>query len=354
MRILIVERAGQTVRYLEEILAEEGFRVRAVPGEQTALAVLEEQGADLALVTAGPPGSRSFDVVRRIKGSRDIPVIVMMGSRETDDVNGALASGADEMLFDPFVKEELLLKLNNLLRLKEYENAVRQFSADRTQYLRDLLRRRERITRDMVFRVVGAVESKLDETLNHAVRLAKYSRAIATYLGYRGEFLELIESAAPLHDIGKIGIPDRILFTPDRLTPREEELMRSHTVIGASILEGDGDSLRNLSRDVALYHHEHWDGSGYPEKRRGAAIPVAARIVALADVFDALTSPRNGRTRCLPDRAALIINDGRGRLFDPLTVDAFLKRFHEICMILRQYPDPEPRRPEASILDCIR
>jgi putative two-component system response regulator len=354
MKILLVDNDERNLQFLGSILSPEGYDVIRAKDGKNALSLLKESDADLVLIAAVMPGMSGFDTARRIKEDGDVPVILMTGLREKDDIVEGLKCGVDEFLSKPFLKEELLLKLNNILKLKEYESAFKKISSNRARYLKEMLNRSSNLNRDMVFRLLAAVENKDDEAGNHVLRLAKYSRIIAENMGFKGEYVELIESAAPLHDIGKIGIPDRILLKPGRLTPKEFETMQSHTVIGASILEGSGISLLNMSYEIALCHHEKWDGTGYPEHLKGTRIPPAARIIGLADVFDALTSKRPYKAAFPWEKSLIIIKDERGKHFDPQVVDAFANKIHEIGKIYREYKDPETALPSIEIIDKLR
>jgi putative two-component system response regulator len=341
MNILIVDNDEKNLQFLEGILHPEGYATQRAKDGKSALRLLENEAIDLVLIAAIMPGMSGFDTTKYIKEGRDIPVILLTGLREKDDIVRGLACGVDEILSKPFLKEELLLKLNNILKLKEYEQAFREIATTRVAYLRSILKSSLKLSREVVFRLLSAVEHKDDESEKHMLRVARFSKAIAENLGFKGEFLDLLESAAPMHDIGKIGIPDRILLKPGKLTPRELATMKTHTVIGGSILEGSTVSLLTLSREIALCHHERWDGTGYPEGIAGAKIPIAARIVAVADAFDALTSPRPYKPAYPWEKSLILIKDERGRHFDPRVVDAFLTRIHEIRAIHRTYRDDE-------------
>ncbi|MFA5346355.1 MAG: HD domain-containing phosphohydrolase [Candidatus Omnitrophota bacterium] len=178
---------------------------------------------------------------------------------------------------------------------------------------------------ETLYRLLVAAEYRDDDTGKHILRVGKYSYIIARKLKLSRRFLEFIESAAQMHDIGKVGIPDSILLKECKLSLEEFEIMKTHTTIGARILENSRNYLVNIAYDIALTHHERWDGAGYPFGRKKEEIPLAGRIVALADVFDALTSKRHYKKAFTWEKSLSIINAGKGRHFDPYVVEAFLK-----------------------------
>jgi putative two-component system response regulator len=190
-----------------------------------------------------------------------------------------------------------------------------------------------------------AAEYRDDETQEHARRIGRSAALIATKLGVPDDDVELLSRAAPLHDIGKIGIPDAILLKPDRLSPDEFELSKSHTTIGAGILSGSSSPLLRLAEEVALTHHEHWNGSGYPQGLSGERIPLAGRIVAIADVFDALTHDRPYKPAWAVDHAVAEIVGQSGKQFEPRMVDAFRELEHASLV---EAPDRSDRSDRAS------
>ncbi len=175
-----------------------------------------------------------------------------------------------------------------------------------------------------------AAEHRDPETGDHLVRMAAYARLIAEALGLPSEEVDLIHTAAPMHDIGKIGIPDHILLKPDRLTPEEMAVMQQHTVIGQEILTGSTAPLLRTAAEIAVSHHERFDGGGYPHRLHGESVPLAGRITALADVFDALASVRPYKPAWSPDQARDYIVQSSGSHFDPICVDAFLRRWPDV------------------------
>ena len=213
-----------------------------------------------------------------------------------------------------------------ITEIRDLSARVQEQNALLEQRVRDRTRELDEAHVEMLERLAVAAEFRDDATGRHIQRVGQMAALLARQLGLPSEQVELIARAAPLHDIGKIGVPDRILLKPDALTPEEFELIKTHTTIGARILSGGRFPLLQIAEEIALTHHERWDGSGYPNGLRGEDIPISGRIVALADVFDALTSPRSYRKKRLLEQALADITQGAGTQFDPRVVEAFLLR----------------------------
>jgi putative two-component system response regulator len=339
MKILLASNDEQYRASIESFLLSQGHETVLVPDNEQALRALKNETAELVLWDVSEPGKPFRDFLLTVKKEHRVPVITMLPSRDKDDILQGIRSEADELLFKPFLKEELLLKIRNIARFKEYRTSLDTIAFQRADYLHKILKESGELNREMIYRLLAAAEYKDDETGKHIIRVAQYSRVIAENLGFKGEFLDLIEGSAPMHDLGKIGIPDRMLFKSGKLTDKELEIMKSHTVIGASILEGSQFPLINMAHDIALNHHEKWDGSGYPDGKKGINIPLTARIVALADAFDALTSPRPYKPPFSFDKSLIILREGKGTHFDPATVNAFTNVLVDIRTIYKEYMD---------------
>jgi putative two-component system response regulator len=344
MRILLVDDDELNLMRLETILRPHYDIFRAKDGDD-ALLILEKEKIDLVLLDIIMPGMSGFEVARRIKTVDQIPVILLTTLKEKEDIIKGLESGADEFLSKPILKEELLLRIKNILKPKQYQNTLEELVDKRLEDLKEVLKESVELNREMVFRLLVASEYRDDQTGKHITRVGKYSQIIGEAYGYKGEFLEVIENAAKMHDLGKIGIPDRILLKPGKLTPEEFETMKSHTVIGASILEGSSFPLLKMSYEIALTHHEKWDGTGYPYGSKGEAIPVSGRIVALSDVFDALLSHRPYKPPFTWEKSIEIIKQGRGTHFDPRVVDSFFSRINDIQVVYTDYHDSDNDNP---------
>jgi len=303
-----------------------------------------------------------FEVCRRLKEDREthhIPVIIVTGVPEKEANVRALEAGADDFLVKPFDSVILAARIRSSLRAKMLRD---QAIAYQGQLLTDNetleARVRERtvqVTRTQevaVFSIAKLAESRDPETGAHLERMRAYAREIARELVRRGfgeaadspRFPDQIYLSSPLHDIGKVGIPDRILLKPGKLTGQEFEIMKTHSVIGgdtlrAADLEAGPDSFLAMGRDIAYYHHERWDGKGYPKGLAGTSVPLAARITAVSDVYDALTSKRPYKEPFSHQRSKDIILEGQGTQFDPEVVDAFLAREEQVVRIRERSHD---------------
>ncbi len=213
----------------------------------------------------------------------------------------------------------------------------------RTEELKQAFEKIKAASLDTIYRLSMAAEFRDDDTGAHIKRMSLYTAAIARSMGLTEHAIENILYAAPMHDLGKIGIADLILLKPAGLTPAEWEIMKQHTLIGAKILKGSDAEFIRLGEVIALSHHEKWDGSGYPTGLKGIEIPIACRITAIADVFDALTTKRPYKEAFSVEKSLAIIREGRGNHFDPDVVDAFLSIQDEILTIKKQYNEGEKK-----------
>jgi putative two-component system response regulator len=328
-RILIVDDQAPNVRLIEDLLRQYGYR--NLLGETNARLVLDRFASfkpDLIVLDLHMPEVDGLTILVEIQRQSApgtyLPVIVLTADITREAKRRALASGAKDFVTKPIDIVELTLRIRNLLETRFLHLAL----ARQNQQLQDLVRERTRELEEsrleMLHRLARAVEYRDDETGDHTRRVGEMSARIAVALGLSSEDIELVRLAAPLHDAGKIGIPDTILRKPGALTPDEYALIKTHAEIGGRLLADGRSRLIQISEQIARSHHERWDGSGYPDGLRGEAIPLVGRIVAVADVFDALTHARPYKPAWPIDRAIETIRADSGRLFDPGVVDAFL------------------------------
>ena len=269
------------------------------------------------------PPPDGFEILRMLAPRIDgPPVLVLTGDGSTEAKRVALSLGARDFLQKPFDNAEALLRIRNLLetrflyRALETQNAMLEVRVDeRTQEL-------EQSRIEILERLSRVAEIRDDETGRHTQRVGELSAVLAAALGLGSERVEVIRRAAPLHDLGKIGIPDSILLKPDRLTPEETAVMRTHTTMGAALLSGGKSEVMVVAERIALSHHERWDGGGYPHRLAASAIPLEARIVAVADCVDALTHNRPYRAALSIDLVFEEVRRSAGYHFDPDVVDA--------------------------------
>ncbi len=307
-----------------------------------ALAACGVTMPDLVLIDYMMPVMDGHEFVRRFKtlpGAADIPVVMVTAATDRHIRRTALDIGVSDFLIKPVDSHEMRARLTNLLALRRGHLQLQ----DRNRWLADEVQKATQIIADremeLILRLTKASECRDPETGAHVLRMAHFSELIAGKLGYDRAGRELILRAAPMHDIGKVGIPDMILLKPGRLDPLEMEIMKRHATIGHSILSRSESPLVCLGAEIALHHHERFDGGGYPHGLIGSAIPLSARIVAVADVFDALTSPRPYKPAWAPDEAKLYLLENRGGHMDPDCVDAFLGCWDEVLAIRARLVD---------------
>lgn len=328
-RILIVDDQETNIRLLERILAGAGYaRIRSTTDPCAATEIFLEFQPDLVLLDLQMPVLDGFGVLEQLMPliPRDgyLPILMLTGDNRVEAKRRALSSGAKDFLAKPFAPVEVLLRIRNLLETRRLHVAVLRQNEQLDAKVRERTQELEAAQIEIVERLAAAAEFRDDDTGRHTQRVGELAVRIAHAIGLPSSQLDVIRRAAPLHDVGKIGISDLVLLKPAGLTPEEFELMKSHTVIGAQILSGGHSELLRMSERIALAHHERWDGTGYPRGLAGEEIPIEARIVAIADVFDALTHDRPYRKAWPLDAVIAEIGRERGRHFDPRLADVFL------------------------------
>ena len=342
-KILVVDDIGTNVDILARTLGSE-YQVSVAMDGESALEVINNSSPDLILLDVMMPGMDGYEVCRRLKSqekTRYIPVIFLTGLSQMESEAKGLQLGAVDFITKPFNRDLIKARVHNHLELKLHRDHLEDVVKERTAALRAALERLTRASLDTIFRLSKAAEYKDEDTSTHIKRVSNYAAAVASGLGLNNGFIENLRSAAPMHDIGKIGIPDRILLKPGKLDPVEWEIMKQHTVIGGNILHGADDGFLRMGEIIALTHHEKWDGSGYPKGLEKENIPMEGRIVAVVDVFDALTSRRPYKEPFSLEKSFDIIKEGRGNHFDPEIADVFVGMEKEIFAIKETYKDEQ-------------
>jgi putative two-component system response regulator len=347
--ILVVDDQPQNIELLEAYLVPQGYEIVTASNGEEALGKISGNQIDLVLLDVMMPGMDGFEVARRVRQDnihRLLPIILVTALRETEDRVKGIEAGCDDFISKPLDKMELLARVRSLLKVKAYNDLMSNYRKEleaevsrRTEELKQAFDRIKAASLETIYRLSMATEYRDKETGAHIKRMSLYSAAVARSMGLDESTIETILYAAPMHDVGKIGIPDRILVKQAQLDPAEWEIMKQHTVIGAKILEGSEARFIQLGETIARYHHEKWDGSGYPEGLKSTEIPIAGRIVAIADVFDALTSKRPYKEPFSVEKSLAMIREGKGSHFDPEMVDAFFAVQDEILTIKKQYSD---------------
>jgi putative two-component system response regulator len=337
IRILVVDDDRFQVDFISSILMGAGYKVWSASNGQAALDIVKSTPLDLVIADIIMDGMDGFELAKNVKALGDVPVMLLTGLKEEDAVVRGLSSGADEYVTKPFMREELLLRVHNILQYKKSQNLLESMVSKSIKQLTDALKGNGTLNREMVLRLLSATEMRDDETGTHIVRVSKFSCFIAAEYGFKGELLDLLDVAATMHDLGKVGIPDNILRKPGKLSTEEFDVMKKHTTIGASILEDSTFPLLNMSCSIAMSHHERWDGAGYPKGLKGRDIPIFGRIVAIADVFDALISKRVYKAAYSFERSVDIVGESSGKQFDPALVEAFMNIVDDIYKISKTW-----------------
>lgn len=332
--ILVVDDTPENIDILVGILGND-YKLKVAIDGPKALAVAKRNPPDLVLLDVMMPGMNGYDVCSELKKdplTAHVPVIFVTALSEDADETLGFQLGAVDYITKPVSAPIVQARVKNHLALYDQKRLLEQQVQERTHELRE--------TRLEIIRRLGrAAEYKDNETGLHVIRMSNYARLLAIQLGLPERFCELVYNAAPMHDVGKIGIPDAILRKPGKLDAEEWVIMKRHAEFGAEIIGEHPDPLLQLSRSIALTHHEKWDGSGYPKGLTGEAIPIEGRIVAVADVFDALTSVRPYKQAWSTADAMAYIEEQAGKHFDPELVRQFREILPQVTDVRDQYPE---------------
>ncbi len=343
-RICIVDDNESNVALLEETLATGGYTsVVSVTDPRKVAELYEAYQPDLILLDINMPYMDGYQVMEQLKelDRNDYPpVLVLTAQQDRETRLRSLQSGAKDFLSKPFDHAETLTRIRNMLETRLLHKKVKNQNAILEQKVAERTAELHNTQMEIIRRLGLAAEYKDNETGFHIIRMSKMCQAIGVRAGLKGLDTNILLNASPMHDIGKIGIPDRILQKPDKLDPEEWKIMKTHASIGAQMLGGHSSDLLIMAREIALTHHEKWDGSGYPNGLKGAEIPASGRICAIADVFDALTSVRPYKKAWSIEDSVAEIRKGKGVLFDPTLVDVFMGVLDEIVSIKKKFKEP--------------
>jgi putative two-component system response regulator len=333
--VLVADDSPQNIELLSRVLGE-SYRVKvATSGDRALSIVYSDEPPDLVLLDIMMPDLSGHEVCRRIKANPDrrrIPIIFVTAMSTIEDESLGLSLGAVDYITKPISPPLVQARVRTHLALYDQTRELERMVAQRTS---ELVATRQQIIR----RLGRAAEFKDNETGNHVVRMSHIARLIAQQAGLGPESVQLLFQTAAMHDVGKIGVPDHILLKPGPLTEEERRIVQQHAQIGADIIGRHDNELLCAARTIALTHHERWDGTGYPQGLQGEQIPLFGRIVAIADVFDALMNHRPYKRAMPPAQALEVMKAERGKAFDPALLDAFLAQQFEILRAMELYAD---------------
>jgi len=339
--VLVVDDTPENIDVLVGTLKDK-YNVKAAINGMLALKIAKENPPDIILLDVMMPEIDGFEVCRQLKAdytTKHIPVIFVTAKIGVEDELKGLELGAVDYITKPISPPIVIARVQTQLALYDQNRELEHKVRLRTQQLHE--------TRLQIIQRLGkAAEYKDNETGLHVIRMSRYAHILAKAAGMNEEDAELLMNAAPMHDIGKIGIVDKILKKPGKLTDDEYKEMKSHCEIGADVIGEDSSDLLELAKVIAITHHEKWDGTGYPNKLSGEEIPLEGRIVAIADVFDALTSVRPYKKEWTVDEAVALLDMEAGKHFDPELVKLFVNVLPQMLTLKTQYSEIFQPSPE--------
>jgi putative two-component system response regulator len=346
--IFVIDDEPVNLKLVERVLGNEGYQaVQSIQNPLEVCSRYQAQRPDLILLDINMPHMNGFQVLEKLKTeiNNELPPIIFLTAELAADHRArAFEQGVLDFISKPFNRQELVARVRNLLALE----LAHQELTERKNNLEVMVdRRTEALRRSQlqVVQVLGkAAEFRDNETGGHILRMSHICALLARELGHPEDFVQHLLHASPMHDVGKIAIPDHILLKPGKFEPDEWEIMKTHTTIGREILKGSDSAILNLACEIAISHHEKWDGSGYPQGMAGEQIPMSCRIVAVSDVFDALLSERPYKKPWSLEAAIAHMNAEAGRHFDPAVIAAFNKVLPAIIQIRNTYIDV-PEQP---------
>jgi len=353
-RILIVDDEEASRQILSDLTESLGYEVETAEDGEEALA-LTKLGINLIIADLKMPGMDGYELLSRIRSdteSQNLPVIVITGLNDADNRSRSFEAGANDFIPKPVNLAELRTRISTHLTIQDlkatisrHQDEMESTIEDRTNSLRITLeevvearRANYQAYKEMIYRLGVAAEMKDKDTASHIDRVSRYCAILAEAAGLSPGEVEVISFASPMHDVGKIGVPDQILLKPGPLDPEEWNIMKQHTVYGARLLSDSSSDLLSAGELMALTHHEKWDGSGYPEGLAGEEIPLMGRICALADVFDAMTNTRPYQESMSNEYVLDFIRKEKGTHFDPDILDLFYDNEGEVVAIQKEYP----------------
>lgn len=341
--IVVCDDSATNVLILSQIVKDNcNAKIIEITDPRNLTPILEGADIDLLLLDIEMPYINGFDIlknVRKIHPPESLPIIVISGLQSKESRNKALSLGANDYITKPFDQVEISLRLKSQLKVQSAHKIISNKKLELEGRVNRRTQALESSIDDLINSLAIAGELKDDETGKHLCRVGKYAGILARGYGLPNSIAKMIEKTAPLHDIGKIGVPDSILLKKGKLTDDERKIMQQHTLYGQKIIGNHDNMLLEVAQSVALNHHERWDGTGYPNGLSGETIPIEGRITALADVFDALTIKRSYKEAWPLDKALNKIKNESGKHFDPQLVDALTSNINQFKIVMVELAD---------------
>ena len=340
-KIMIVDDSPTSVMFLERMLSQYGFKnIVSVGDPRMVMEKYLEYEPDLLLLDLVMPYLNGFDILEQLDElteSSYLPVIVITSQNDKENKLKALSLGAQDFIGKPFDDSEVLTRISNFLNVRQMQNKIKNYNQWLEEKIRENNEEISALQTDLILRLLRAAETRDYNTGGHIIRIGKYAYILSRALGMSEEKSRKMAEACKMHDIGKIGIPDGILLKNGKLTDEEWEIMKTHSVKGAEMLRDSPSDNLKLAEEIALTHHEKWDGSGYPNGLKGEDIPLSGRIMALIDVFDALLNDRPYKKAWNMEQTVFYIQTESGRHFDPKIVVAFMENLTKFTEVYHSF-----------------
>ena len=340
--ILIVDDKVENIKLLDSFLEKEGYKLRNALDGTTALLSIEAKHPDLIILDINMPKMNGFEVCKKLKSNKEtasIPIMFISALNDLDSKITAFNLGGIDYIIKPFASEEVLARVRTHLELADYQHNLENKVQLGLKEIKSLNYDLELTQDEMTLTLASILDAKDDDTGKHVIRVAEFSKLLAELYGLESEMIKVIYKAAPLHDAGKVAIPDKVLNKPGKFEPDEWETMKTHAIKGYEIFRDSTRPILKMAAIIAKVHHEMWDGKGYPEGLKGEDIHIAGRIVILADIFDALTHKRVYKQAWSYEDALSYIEENSGTIFEPKIVQLFVENFNQFKIIHQSLQD---------------